>query len=773
MPLIARQRSRLAVLAVLALVGSLLAVSAVPAVAAKDEKPTATAMYKACVAAATEDAGFTDTVGNFAEDAINCLSHYGIAQGTSTEEMVFSPNDSILRSQMASFMKRAAGVAGIELDDPEDQGLGDIGNWTDDIQDAINQVVAAEIMSGDSNDMFNPTASVSRADMAVILDAFLMAADVDLEDDFKVKDADIDTPFDDINGVPVSAYHAINRLYEFGVAEGKGDGSTFDPDSLVSRAQMAAFVTRALDHTNARPAGVTVQGMAMGDAGTSHDITISVRDMDHQPVPDALVDVISTTKPDEAFDDDGACVMKNVTGNCEITTGDEATDPDGNTDGVTVMLPDAAGTLKVLVWTGEAGDKFDMDDTEFAPIEIDVALPADMIEVTDDMKKNSNFLKFGDTVTYTLQVVNSDDEPVAEKDLEVTIQAVIMDTTPLATGDDGTGQLRPTTSTSSKTYKTDAAGRIEVPFTQDDPDGDTDNRDRVTLTLTLTRTGNPALDSSGVNDHDMAEDSVTTDNIFQAIWADDDVKATTLTLSQRVMYHETNDDGVANTLMATLVDQYGDPVRSQKVAVWSDAANPATGSSEGLGRGSAVTDASPAGPGSAADPADRRTTSRRGVATKTYDRSATDPDTEVLNAQYIRIVGCEDAKDEGADETCFDTDGTTPQANDEPIDADDTVNHYWAKRVDGDSASGAVLVADKDNNSIVVTATVDGVTGPWLVTYKAGDQFSVGGAAATMEAFEKALKVADPDATPAVVASIAAVIGDDEDDINTFDFTTS
>ena len=34
MPLIARQRSRLAVLAVLALVGSLLAVSAVPAVAA-------------------------------------------------------------------------------------------------------------------------------------------------------------------------------------------------------------------------------------------------------------------------------------------------------------------------------------------------------------------------------------------------------------------------------------------------------------------------------------------------------------------------------------------------------------------------------------------------------------------------------------------------------------------------------------------------------------------------------------------------------------------
>ena len=244
MPLIARQRSRFAVLAVLALVGSLLAISAVPAVAAEDEaEVSAEADYSACVAAATEDAGFTDTAGNFAEDAINCLAHYGIAQGTS--EGVFSPSDSITRAQMALFIARAAGAAGIELDDPEDQGLGDIGNWRDNIQDAVNQVVGVGIMSG-SNDMFNPSGSVSRQDMAVTLDAFLAEYGVDLEEEpYNLMEDDFDEPFTDLGAVPFAAYNAINRLYELGVASGKADGETFDPNSLVSRAQMAAFVTRA------------------------------------------------------------------------------------------------------------------------------------------------------------------------------------------------------------------------------------------------------------------------------------------------------------------------------------------------------------------------------------------------------------------------------------------------------------------------------------------------------------------------------------------------
>lgn len=40
-------------------------------------------MYSACVGAATESAGFEDTVDIGAEEAIDCLFHYGITTGRS------------------------------------------------------------------------------------------------------------------------------------------------------------------------------------------------------------------------------------------------------------------------------------------------------------------------------------------------------------------------------------------------------------------------------------------------------------------------------------------------------------------------------------------------------------------------------------------------------------------------------------------------------------------------------------------------------------------
>ena len=775
MPLIARQRSRLAVLAVLALVGSLLAVSAVPAVAAADDTADEKATYSACVGAATEDAGFTDMGNSFAADAANCLAHYGISVGTGDGD-TFSPDRAVTRLQMARFLARAAGPAGIDTMMAADQNLTD----TDD--ESANTVAALGIMKARSDGSFDPSGLVSRSDMAVHLAAFLSKAitgpgGVDI-DDLKNGRASGKSPFTDISEVSVSAHKAIRDIFELGVTGGT-TATTFSPNNPVTRAQMAAFITRALAHTNARPAGVTVQADANGDTGTGHDLAISVRDADHQPEPDALVDIISTTKPDEAFNDEGACVTKNLmSGDCTITTSDDATDPDGNTDGSSVTLPDAAGTLTVMAWTGEVGDKFDRDSTDFASIEIDAALPPASIKGTDDTKKNSNFLKFGDTVTYTLQVVNSDGDPVAEKGLEVTIRAVITDTTT------GVTPARAASTTSEAVHKTDASGRIEVSYTQSDPDGNKDNQDTVTLTLTVTRTGDPTLNLAGINKQvvvgscrDKDDTCTETDDAMGAVWSDGDAVATTLTLSQRVSYHETNDDGVSNTLMATLVDQYGDPVRSQKVAVWSDMENPATGASLGLGGG--TRDGST--PGSATDPADRRTTSRKGVATKTYTRSATDADVESLDAQYIRIVGCDDAANTGADETCFEEDGTTPQAagtanGDVPIDAA-AVNHYWAERVKGATLTGDVLVADKDNNTIVVADTND-ASEPKVVTYKAGDQFTITANAAgiegptgavTMEAFEKALNnLADSTLDVKAADTVTAVMGDDEDDINSF-----
>ena len=204
MPLIARQRSRLAVLAVLALVGSLLAVSAMPA-AGVDGKADNPADFSACVGAATESAGFDDVSDSTKTgEAVNCLYHYNITRGSGTPGM-YNPGGTVTRLQMARFLVRAAGPAGIEVGDAEDQDFTDIGDASDIAQDAINQAAALGFIKGTSDTTFSPGGVVTRADMAVFLDGFLTAYDADngkIEPDDEVF-TDIDSvPFAGIRGDP-------------------------------------------------------------------------------------------------------------------------------------------------------------------------------------------------------------------------------------------------------------------------------------------------------------------------------------------------------------------------------------------------------------------------------------------------------------------------------------------------------------------------------------------------------------------------------------------
>ena len=55
----------------------------------------------------------------------------------------------------------------------------------------------------------------------------------------------------------------ISATYELGITKGTnrmiGEDGTFDPNGLVTRAQMASFIMRTMGHTNLRPAGLTAQ----------------------------------------------------------------------------------------------------------------------------------------------------------------------------------------------------------------------------------------------------------------------------------------------------------------------------------------------------------------------------------------------------------------------------------------------------------------------------------------------------------------------------------
>ena len=628
MPLIARQRSRLAVLAVLALVGSLLAVSAVQ-VAAKDGQADAEAMYSACVGAAAEDAGFEDMVGSFAEDAANCLAHYEITKGTS--EGTFSPNASISRLQMALFLARAAGPAGITLPVASDQGFTDIDGYTAEIQEAINQVAGLGIMAGRSDEMFSPAGLVNRRDMAVHLDAFLDNAVVGPggQDIDKVKPDD--NVFTDISGVTVAAYGAIRNLYEMGVTQGKTD-TMFAPDGLVSRGQMALFITRALAHTNARPAGLSIQ-VDKTDAfeGDVVKFVASIRDSSHMPMVNKSVDVFYNSSDEEPFKADGACTSNvgNIGGTsvCEIDAGDLTTNSRGNVSGSTHGL--SSGT-QVWAWTGDLGDEFDNDTTDSATISISVSAAAANTRITNSAATNT--VHFGDTVTFTFQLVDKNGKAVAKKGAAVIVSSRVV----IDADSDGQGSDRSTGRTD--THTTDASGRIELSYTENDPDSAAASDDKATLTLNVTIPNSGGVGKLVDGNGNDAATQIT------VMWDDDKSAASNLKLSSAASYHVASSagKGVSNTVQATLTDQYGDPVSGAKVDFRSN--------------------------DSAGAPSESRTTGDDGVASLSYLRDSANNGKETISASAGAIKAS-------------------------------SLMHYWvASSTDG---SGMVLVADTANDTVV------------------------------------------------------------------------
>ncbi len=733
MPLIARQRSRLAVLAVLALVGSLLAVSAVP-VAAEDGKADNEAVYSACAGAAMADAGFTDMDGSFAEAAANCLAHYGITTGTS--EGVFSPTDSITRLQMALFLSRAAGPAGIELLDPaKDQGFDDIAGLADFIQDAINQVAELEIMTG-TDGSFSPMADVNREDMATFLDAFLANAILGPgaiggginDDKYSGDNADVepdDKQFTDIDRVPRVAYEAIRRLYEVGVAQGTTD-TTFGPSELVNRGQMAVFISRMLAHTNARPAGLTIQ--AEGDATADSDSTIAVhvslRGDDHQPVADAIIDAFRTSAPADAFNDDGTCDVSSDgvaheggTDTCQIDASDEITDPDGN---LIIDPPGtSAGAVTLWVWTGKSGDTYDDDETTKATIELSYTKPASMVRVTDTMDKHAVALKFGDSITFTFQVVNEDGNAVTEKDVAINVVSMeraaspTADTTAMARldiADGSTGYVAPFRSLNTE-YMTNADGQVEVTFGIDDlrpMSGDGGDLGRLDLDVTLDASSTLTL--SDMTERKVIDDGdgdVATDPVIE--WRDTPSAPTSLALGLPQSYHlvSTAGSGASSSVTATLVNQYGDPISRAKVRFYSDATETVGSPPVSLNTLAGMADGS-TGP-------KPRSTNRNGVATQSYSRSAAGVDVETINAQYVQGP-CNDE-----DSDC--PDGLATGVTDVADISAMAVMHYWGVSAPAGTPTNAlpIVVRDTDSNTIVLSNG----TNIYIVSYKSIDAFEV------------------------------------------------
>ena len=697
-----KRRARWATLAVGALIATLLATAgpAGPAAAATGTPDNATSLT-ACIGDATEDKMFPDvSEGHYFRDAINCLAYYGVTVGY--EDGTFKPNDNVARAEMVLFMERAAGIAGVS---------------------------DASTVVGD----FATTGSdpVNRADMALLI-ARLLAAATDTvgtaaDGTFTVGGKAADDFFADVRGGPYNRVtdSATSVLYETGVAMGTGM-NMFSPAATVSRGAMAAFITRALAHTSARPSGLTVQTKTPGE------VLVSVRDANFAPVPNAPVDIFSidTDKAAAAFNEDGTCgkLVKAVgntsaTGTCAIDALDDATKPSGD---LTAKLTAVAksGTT-VWTWTGDEGDKVEDGAEGIASInltEVPLAV-ATGAKATNDLPAGATRAVFGSTVTVTIQLIGAGDAnaaPISSSgtSIDAKYNVTIRRESDLNQATDGavTAVTGGTTVSTVSSLPVDASGKGTFTITASDPDpsdsnnadgtGDAAKIDRTRVTYTI------ATASGGMDVATGASATIT--------FSDAKAKVTSGKVETATKYKLVPTSGSAsNVATVTVTDQFGMPMRGHAVVMTGDANS------------------------SFPTP---RTTDSTGKARIGYSHSGTTGVDETLVARSS--AGDTDPTDDPP------IGGTDPA-----VEGNAAAIFYWVAAVatDATGASGTVNVADIEQKTLIVGNT--------LVIYDSNDQFESGPTgsivAVTMAAFEEALKADTTNNDQIVVSSYK--VGDASD----------
>lgn len=653
-------------LLLVAVVGSLLTVVAAPAAAVKGvvDHP---ADYSACVGPAEAPAELPDVKGGFAEWAVNCIAYYGITKGTKAG--LYKPDDAVTRWQMALFLLRAAGPAGIDLPKASDQGFTDLGRLTPEARAAINQLAELGIMPGESS-TFGPDTLVSRVDMATMLSAFLRAAptgpggtDID-----EVKPDDDN--FGDLGPVRVYISEDILRLYEMGVTTGTTT-TTFSPGAPVSRAQMAVFIARMLAHTNARPTGLMIQ-IAGGDVfqNSSVRLAISLRDTDRRPLRGKTIDVFQAEDPTEAFTPGGACsaeVAPAAAGEaCVIGSADGSTDASGNLFEDIEVGDDKS--FRVWAWTGDRGDSFDEDTTEAAVLDIKVRSGASALEVSDDLPATATKVPFGNWVTFTFRLVDEDGGPVARPGVSYTVRVQ-------ESRDNG---QRYEQTTIIKETGPDGSSQITFRFT--DPSSEAGDVAKLDLDV-HSSSGFKVRDRTTIGM--VKNDRSGTDLLLD--WAEEPAEPTTLRLSLTKEFRVATSagDGSAATVRASLTDQYGGPVVRQAITFTS---NDSAGVPSGV----------------------RRVTNSEGVALLSYQRDAAEGGVEIITARFGRLT--------------------------------QRARQYWvASEFTSADGSGIVRVIDAEARTIIVAGGGDAL----LIGYDENDQYNVDGKAAVFSVFEENLTVGD------------------------------
>jgi hypothetical protein len=200
--------------------------------------------------------------GYWAEAYINAIYNSNITTGCSQNPLKYCPEDCVTREQMAAFIVRA-----VEGEPPLnycDSGK-PFPDVTPDMWSCryIKRLKELGITTGYADGRYGPYDLVPREQMA----AFLVRA---VEGEPPLNYCDSGSLFTDITPYMWSCRY-IKRLKELGITTGYGDGR-YGPYDFVTRAQMAAFLTRAfLEDT----LGLTISSLSTSSADPFSLLTIT------------------------------------------------------------------------------------------------------------------------------------------------------------------------------------------------------------------------------------------------------------------------------------------------------------------------------------------------------------------------------------------------------------------------------------------------------------------------------------------------------------------
>ncbi|MFN2486905.1 MAG: S-layer homology domain-containing protein [Acidimicrobiia bacterium] len=167
---------------------------------------------------------------------IDCLVAFGITSGTGPD--TYSPKASVERWQMAIFLQNVWFALFLPALSGSPQGFTDVDGLSLEAQVAVNQTAQIGVTTGVAAGSYGPFGTVPRWQMAIFLARFVEAGGVGVP-------APPPHEFVDLGGLSTEAQNAVSVVKSLGITTGTS-ATTFFPNDLVTREQMAAFLIRTL-----------------------------------------------------------------------------------------------------------------------------------------------------------------------------------------------------------------------------------------------------------------------------------------------------------------------------------------------------------------------------------------------------------------------------------------------------------------------------------------------------------------------------------------------